>query len=75
MASYVVAMSVVPLFCARTSSRVTNVEGNHAVHRRLCLERFNGWFNPKFERFLDFYDRVISVVLKRPVRSCLCSPA
>ena len=31
------------------------------------LDRFNAWFNPKFEGFLNFYDRVISVVLKRPV--------
>jgi multidrug efflux pump subunit AcrB len=63
LASYVVAMSVVPLFCAHF------IKGHHAAapHRRSLLERFNGWFNPKFESFLDFYDRVISVVLKRPV--------
>ncbi len=65
LASYVVAMSVVPLFC----SRFIGGHGAHAAatHRRGLLERFNGWFNPKFESFLNLYDRVVSVVLKRPV--------
>jgi multidrug efflux pump subunit AcrB len=84
LASYSVAMSVVPLFCARfiNASHV----GHHGPHpelddtlepplhvapparrRRGPLQVFNDWFNPKFESFLDFYDRVISVVLKRPV--------
>jgi HAE1 family hydrophobic/amphiphilic exporter-1 len=62
MASYVVAMSVVPLFCSHFIKR------HHAESsRRTLLDKFNAWFNPKFEGFLDFYDRVISVVLKRPV--------
>ncbi len=82
LASYSVAMSVVPLFCARfiNASHV----GHHSQHpdlddtleppqhvshrrRRGPLQVFNDWFNPMFERFLDLYDRVISVVLKRPV--------
>jgi multidrug efflux pump subunit AcrB len=74
MASYVVAMSVVPLFCAHFikghagHNGVPQRDGVPAApHRRSMLERFNGWFNPKFEAFLDFYDSVISVVLKRPV--------
>ena len=62
LASYLVAMSVVPLFCAHF------IKGHHAaVTRRTLLDRFNAWFNPKFDGFLNFYDRVISVVLKRPV--------
>ena len=62
LASYLVAMSVVPLFCSRF------IKGHHAaVTRRTLLDRFNAWFNPKFDAFLNFYDRVISVVLKRPV--------
>jgi multidrug efflux pump subunit AcrB len=65
IASYAVAMSVVPLFCSKF------IEG-HRAHsegdrRRGALERFNAWFNPKFESFLNLYDRVVSVVLKRPV--------
>jgi multidrug efflux pump subunit AcrB len=66
LASYVVAMSVVPLFCSHF------IKGHHSEHtaehhRRSALDRFNAWFNPKFEHFLDFYDSVISVVLKGPV--------
>ena len=84
LASYSVAMSVVPLFCARfiNASHVghhgRNLDTEDTLepplhvpsrpgHRRGILQRFNDWFNPRFESFLDFYDRVISVVLKRPV--------
>jgi multidrug efflux pump subunit AcrB len=74
LASYSVAMSVVPLFCANF------IKGHHgAAHaspdgtpaarqkRRSLLDRFNAWFDPKFEGFRDFYERVIGVVLKAPV--------
>jgi HAE1 family hydrophobic/amphiphilic exporter-1 len=65
LASYVVAMSVVPLFCSRF---ISGHGGGHVPSRRRSpLEYFNAWFNPKFESFLNVYDRVISVVLKRPV--------
>jgi multidrug efflux pump subunit AcrB len=88
LASYVVAMSVVPLFCshfikahhgahenrAHAASAANSGEESKEAEapaarspRRTLLDRFNGWFNPKFEAFLDFYDSVISVVLKRPV--------
>ncbi len=65
LASYVVAMSVVPLFCSRFIGG--HGSGHAASRRRSPLEYFNAWFNPKFESFLNLYDRVISVVLKRPV--------
>ncbi len=65
LASYVVAMSVVPLFCARFIKG--HAAASHTPARQDLLDRFNAWFNPKFEGFLNFYDRVISVVLKRPV--------
>ena len=86
LASYVVAMTVVPLFCSKF---ISNPHAPHDVQpashpvdgpeasvvrsvarrrtRRGPLERFNAWFNPKFESFLNLYDRVVSVVLKRPV--------
>ncbi|HLK67298.1 MAG TPA: efflux RND transporter permease subunit [Bryobacteraceae bacterium] len=68
LASYSVAMTVVPLFCSKfiKSAHGTHAEG-HGRRRRGLLERFNDWFNPRFEGFLNFYDRVVSVVLKRPV--------
>jgi multidrug efflux pump subunit AcrB len=77
MASFAVAMTVVPLFCSKFI-KPQHVLHHHESHepepatssvrrRRGLLERFNGWFNPKFEGFLNFYDSIISVVLKRPV--------
>jgi multidrug efflux pump subunit AcrB len=72
LASFSVAMTVVPLFCSRFI-KPEHVLHHHAgaahpaVRRRGLLERFNAWFNPKFDAFLNFYDRVIGVVLKRPV--------
>jgi multidrug efflux pump subunit AcrB len=65
LASYVVAMSVVPLFCSRFIGGHGNAHPSRG--RRALLDHFNAWFNPKFESFLNFYDRVISLVLKRPV--------
>jgi multidrug efflux pump subunit AcrB len=69
LASFTVAMTVVPLFCARfiSAKDVGHGHAGQASARRGPLQRFNDWFNPKFGQFLDFYDRIISVVLKRPV--------
>jgi multidrug efflux pump subunit AcrB len=71
LASFTVAMTVVPLFCSRFI-KSAHGEGAHAacgeVHlRRGLLDRFNAWFNQLFEKFLNSYDRVVSIVLKRPV--------
>ena len=49
-ASYAVAMTVVPLFCARFIKP-------HTGHRR---------FDDAFERILRIYDRAVAVVLRRP---------
>jgi multidrug efflux pump subunit AcrB len=72
LASYAVAMTVVPLFCANF------IKGHHGgsaegkeihgkPHRRSLFDRFNRWFNRQFVSFLNGYDRVIGVVLRRPV--------
>jgi multidrug efflux pump subunit AcrB len=63
IASYAVAMTVVPLFCAHF---IQSPHAEKKEHRGL-LDRFNDWFNPRFERFLNLYDRVINVVLRAPV--------
>ena len=73
-ASFAVAMTVVPLFCARfirathhgTPSSEEAVTVDHTVARRSIGERFNVWFNNRFEGFLRFYDRLVRVVLRRP---------
>jgi multidrug efflux pump subunit AcrB len=75
-ASYIVAMTVVPLFCARfikapahhgTPSSEAPVSVDHPKGRVTFGERFNVWFNDRFESFLKFYDRAVAVTLRRPV--------
>jgi len=72
-ASYVVAMTVVPLFCARhlkrsahhgtpSSERPVTTGRRHSVGAR-----FNVWFNGRFEGFLKWYDKLVAVTLRRPV--------
>src|SRR5262249_8610172 len=73
-ASYVVALTIVPLYCARfiqathhgtPASEVpveVEVKGNHLTFG----QRFNLWFNDRFEAFLRIYDRLVDYVLRRP---------
>ena len=76
-ASYVVAMTVVPLFCARyikSGSHVSATEGNpiekHAhldqTERASWGARFNDWFGKGFHRLLDTYERLVRHALSRP---------
>jgi multidrug efflux pump subunit AcrB len=105
LASYSVAMSVVPLFCANfikghhgaahhatvgqtpwsarvpldprsaqvptpigpTGASAADQGVRPTVRRRSLLDRFNAWFDPRFEGFRDFYEKVIGIVLKAPV--------
>ena len=61
------ALTVVPLFCARfikapritARPRRTRVTVDHPRSRRSFGERFNIWFNNRFESFLRFYDRIV----------------
>jgi multidrug efflux pump subunit AcrB len=76
-ASFVVAMTVVPLFCARfiktpshhgtpAAEEPVEVElKGHHNHWRLG-ERFNVWFNDRFEAFLRLYDRLVGSALRHP---------
>ena len=69
-ASYFVAMTVVPLFCA-------NWIKAHEVHRggpakaRGWGARFNGWFNRKFSHMLDLYETALGITLLRPLATVL----
>ena len=58
-ASYMVALTVVPLFCARF------IKG-HAAGERQHGNAFVRWFNARFEGALRVYDRMIAVALKAP---------
>ena len=65
LASYVVAMTVVPLFCAYWIKGVSgHTEGATQPAKR--MERFNVWFNRQFQSLLKFYDRAVERVLRRP---------
>src|SRR3954464_6784116 len=75
-ASYVVALTVVPLFCAKfikqphshgTPSSEVEVTVDHPPARRSFADRFNISFNHGFERFLRFYDRMVAGILRWPL--------
>jgi multidrug efflux pump subunit AcrB len=70
-ASYAVAMTVVPLFCARfmkhSSGDAATGEVGEPQHAKPSLgQRFNAWFNRGFNGFLAMYDRLVALVLPRP---------
>jgi len=73
-ASYVVAMTVVPLFCAKLipahSIQHEDISSDGKDHPGIIkhgwARRFNTWFNARFTNFLDGYERVLTVALKRP---------
>jgi len=70
-ASFVVAMTVIPLFCSRFLKHVP-----HAAHaephesppaaKLSPFDRFNAWFNRGFNRLLDLYERSVRWALRRP---------
>jgi multidrug efflux pump subunit AcrB len=62
-ASYVVALTVVPLFCAR----FMKAHAHASVHAKQSAgQRFNAAFNRGFEGVLSSYDRLVARVLRRP---------
>jgi HAE1 family hydrophobic/amphiphilic exporter-1 len=70
-ASYFVAMSVVPLFCAKLI-RANEVQhgGEDAsalIAPTSAWGRFNHWFNARFHGFLKRFDRAQVAALGRPV--------
>ena len=64
-ASYAVAMTVVPLFCAKFIHKLEADEEGHD-RRRSAFGRFVGWFNKRYERMLARYDDSIRRTLLRP---------
>ncbi len=66
-ASYFVALTVVPLFCAhfirRSQVHEAGSVGGTATERR----GFNAWFNRQFNGLLDGYERGLGFTLLRPV--------
>jgi HAE1 family hydrophobic/amphiphilic exporter-1 len=63
-ASYFVAVTVVPLYCARVF-RGKEVRGHESTETSWGA-RFHVGFNQKFERMLEIYDRWVAKALDRP---------
>ncbi|MBU6401803.1 MAG: efflux RND transporter permease subunit, partial [Verrucomicrobia bacterium] len=71
-ASFFVAMTVVPLFCAKLIKGHQN-HGATAEHTppQGWFPRFNAWFNRKFHNMLDGYEKSVNVALLRPLTTVL----
>jgi HAE1 family hydrophobic/amphiphilic exporter-1 len=74
-ASYFVAMSVVPLFCAKlikgqpghgAAAEASGGPGSTPQPRNWG-QRFNGWFNLEFHHLLDRYEGALNLALVRPI--------
>jgi hydrophobic/amphiphilic exporter-1 (mainly G- bacteria), HAE1 family len=65
-ASYFDAVTVVPLFCAYALKAVHGHAEGSEGSKKPWSERFHAWFNAKFERLLDFYERWVRKALDRP---------
>jgi len=70
-ASYFVAISVVPLYCARVLRGIVHHAESLDMSPKSWGTRFHIWFNVRFERMLGHYDRAIQKVLDRPVQVVL----
>jgi len=70
-ASYFVAMTVVPVFCAKFIHGHHGHEGEGAAKPKTRGERFNAWFNGRFNRMLDGYEGRLKLSLLRPVATVL----
>jgi hydrophobic/amphiphilic exporter-1 (mainly G- bacteria), HAE1 family len=81
LASFVVAMTVIPLFCSRFLKAVPHVakpevqereqKGEYEVEPTSAaghswMERFNARFNRMFNKILDVYERWVRRALQRP---------
>ena len=70
-ASYFVAMSVVPLFCANLIKGHKSHEAEHSAEGASGGARFNAWFNRRFHLMLDRYEGLLKISLLRPIATVL----
>ena len=74
LASFVVAMTVIPLFCSRFLKAVPHAEPEHTEYEveptqasdHSWMERFNAGFNRMFNKILDYYEYWVRRCLRRP---------
>ena len=69
-ASYAVAMTVVPLFCARFIKNAHDEQAHHSGGGSL-FQRFIRWFNRKYDQTLMRYDITIAKTLVRPAATVI----
>jgi len=67
LASYVVAMTVVPLFCAKLIKGHSVEDANQHRPAQGMGQRFNAWFNRRFEQMLNRYEGLLNLALVRPL--------
>jgi len=65
-ASYLVAMTVIPLFCSRFLKAVPHGVSHATVEAQSWWDRFNVGFNRMFNRVLDFYEIWVRRAVQRP---------
>jgi HAE1 family hydrophobic/amphiphilic exporter-1 len=63
LASFVVAMTVIPLFCSRY---LKGVPGGHGAPDHSGSSRFNAWFNRRFNGLLNVYESAVRRALRFP---------
>jgi multidrug efflux pump subunit AcrB len=64
--SYFVAVSVVPLYCAKVLRSIVHRAEGEAESHQSWIERIHAAFNRHFERMLDSYDRWAKKALDHP---------
>ncbi len=70
-ASYLVAMTVVPLFCAKLIKLQHGHDEGKTAEPKNWGARFNRWFNHRFHQMLDRYEGVLKLALIRPLATVL----
>jgi multidrug efflux pump subunit AcrB len=78
LASYIVAMTVIPLFCSRFLKEIphgahqehgANSAQSQPAHSGSLWSRFNAGFNRYFAKLLDYYEHWVRKALVRPGRT------
>jgi multidrug efflux pump subunit AcrB len=66
--SFIVAMTVIPLFCSRFLKAIPHgAEGTHSTQKLSWGARFNAAFNRGFNRMLDFYETLVRQATRFPI--------
>jgi multidrug efflux pump subunit AcrB len=65
-ASYFVALTVVPLFCARYVKSAGSHGSVSALDTTSWTYQFNRWFTSSFDALLKYYDSTVEKVLRAP---------